>query len=109
MGNRFRFSAVVVAGKRNRTGIMAAGIFDQGGDPVFHRGMGVEQFAETLARVVDAQFHDCRGRARQFAAAFDFVKRRDHRVGILASSTAPESARYSRCRDSASRIRNDST
>ena len=47
------------------------------------RRMGVEQFAEALARIVDAHFHHRGGRARQFAAALDLAQRRDHGVGIF--------------------------
>ena len=45
--------------------------------------MGVEQFAESFARIVDAHFHHRGGRARQFAAALDLAQRRDHGVRIL--------------------------
>ena len=55
--------------QRDRAGIVAAGEFDQRRDTSFDARMGVEQFAEAFARIVDAHFHHGRGRARQFAAA----------------------------------------
>ena len=62
---------------------MAAGEFDQRRDAAVDGRMGVEQFAKTLARIIDAHFHDRRGRARQFATALDLAQRRDHGVGIF--------------------------
>ena len=82
---RFRSAPQVLARrrKRDRAAIVAAGELDQRRHPAFHRRMGIEQFAEAFARVVDAHFHDGRGGARQFAAALDLAQRRDHRVRIL--------------------------
>ena len=45
--------------------------------------MGGEQVGKALARIVDAHFHDRRGRAVELAAALDLAQRRDHGVGVL--------------------------
>ena len=67
----------------DRSGIVAAGEFDQRRNAGLDARMGVEQFAKTFTRIIDAHFHHRGRRAGQFAAAFDLAQRRDHGVGIL--------------------------
>ena len=66
-----------------RARVVAAGELDQRFDAALDRRVGGEQVGETRARVVDAHFHDRRGRAFELAAAFDLAQRRDHGVGVL--------------------------
>ncbi len=87
--------------QRDRAGIVAAGELDQRGDAAVDARMGVEQFAKTFARVVDAHFHHRGGRAREFAMAFDLAQRRDHGVGIFGEfDRAGVGQRFARARQS---------
>ena len=70
-------------GRASGPGSWPPAIFHQRLDPASHRRVGGEQVGKAFARVVEAQFHHRRGRARQFAAAFDLAQRRDHGIGVL--------------------------
>ncbi len=76
-------SAFARRGQRERARVVAAGEFHQRRHARIDRRMGVENIGKSLARIVDAHFHDRGGRAFELAAALDLAQRRDHRVRIL--------------------------
>ena len=76
-----------LGGRRiERARIATAGEFHQRFGAAVDRRMRRENIGKALTRIVDAHFHHRRGRARQFAAAFDLAQSRDHRIGIFRSA-----------------------